>query len=60
MWDLQFLCSPQFNSRFATSLRPIRSLFYQTTVCCHLLSVHSIDMALCANRGEVTAESDGR
>jgi len=58
MWDLLFLGSPQFNSWFPTSLRPIQSLIYQTTLCCQLLSVHSINMANCADR-QLAWRNDG-
>ena len=60
MWDLQFLCSPQLNIRFPTSLRPIRSLLYQTTLCCHLLSVHSINMTHCADCHLVWRRDNGK
>jgi len=60
MWDLQSLSSQKFNSMFPTLLRPIQSLFYQTTVCCHPLSVHSINMAHCAERLLVWRSKDGK
>ena len=59
MWNLLFLCSPQFNSRFLTSLRPVRSFFNLTTVCCHPLFVHRINMTLCAD-GQLAWRSDNR
>jgi hypothetical protein len=59
MCDLQFLCSPQFNSWFCTSLRSTRSLFYQTTLGCHLLSVYSINMARSADRPKAQRSDDG-
>jgi len=43
------------------SLRPLGLLFYLTTLCCHLLSVYSINMAQTADpaeRIEVTIERD--
>jgi len=51
---------PPFNSRFPMSQRTIRSLFYQTAVCCHLLSVHSIIMAHCAERQLTWRSEDGK
>jgi hypothetical protein len=43
---LQFLVSPQFKGWLPRLLRPLRSLLYLTTLCCHLLSVYSIN-SLC-------------
>jgi len=39
---------------------PIRSLIYLTTVCCHPLSVHSINMAICAELPLVWRSDDGK
>jgi len=57
------LGSPEFKKWRPRSLRTLGSLFYLTTLCCHLLSVYSFNTAHSADptkRSEVTMENDAR